>query len=238
MRAAWAATQLRAQTAVLMLSRRGIRFFATDSFTAPAWWFSVTVREPAAAPGRALIARPAELAAALWATWWRCRGGARIIPGLGAARFEARGRVAEVRSRVVDFDVGAGIPVSEDEEFKVGDYYPTAVAEVPSTLAADAAAVAARYAVAELLLTGDERGWWLEVTGDNWVRRAQVRMLLLPPHDTVVGWYRSIVLAELFSITKLADLTLEFTEPLGRPALHAYWDAARRVRVEAFVAHA
>jgi len=235
MKAARAAAQLRAQTAVLMLSRHGIRFFAADDPTSPAWWVDVAVRDPAAAPGRAVIARPAELAAALWATWWRGRGGARIIPGPGAAQFEARGRVAEIRGHIVDFGPGAGVPISEGEELEVGDYYPVAVAEVPSTLAADVAAAAARYAAVELLLTNDDQ-WQLEVTGDNWIRRTPVKMLMLPPYHTVVGWYRAMILAELFSITKLADLTLEFTEPLELPALRAHWDAARRVRVEAFVA--
>jgi hypothetical protein len=137
---------------------------------------------------------------------------------------------------MVDFGPGASIIISDDEEFEVGDYYPIAVANAPSTLAADAAAVAARYAGVELRLTHEADGWWIEVTGDNWVRRAPVRMSMLPPHDTVVGWYRAMVLAELLSLTKLADLTLEFTEPWERPALHAHWGAARRIHAEAFVA--
>jgi hypothetical protein len=236
MREAWAAACLGAPEAVLMISRRGIRFFAADSFASPAWWVDVRIRDPAATRGRALIARPAELAAALWATWWRARGGSRIIPGPGAVHFEAHGRVAEVRCRVVDFGPGAGIIISDDEEFEVGDYYPIAVAEAPSTIAADIAAVAARYAGVELLLTREADGWLLEVTGDNWVRRAPVRMSMIPPHHCVVGWYRAMVLAELLSMAGPGDLTVELTEPWERPALHAHWDVARRIHVEAFVA--
>ena len=236
MREAWAATCLRAPEAVLMISRSGIRFFTADDFASPAWWLDVRIRDPAAAGGRALIARPAELAAALWATWWRARGGSRIIPDPSAVLFEAHGRVAEVRGHIIDFGPGSGVPISEGEEFEVGDYPPIAIAEAPSTIAADIAAVAARYAGVELLLTHEVNGWWIEVTGDNWVRRAPARMSMIPPHHTVVGWYRAMVLAELLSMVGPGDPTLEFTEPWERPALHAHWDAARRIHVEAFVA--
>jgi len=237
MRAAWAAARLRAPEAVLMISRRGVRLFAADSLAAPAWWVNVAVREPEAADGRALIAPPAEVWEALRATWWRGRGGNRVVAGPGAVRFESPRAAAEAHGRVVDFRAGAGIPVSEDEELEVDDYYPAAVANVSSTLVADVAAVAARSDAVELRLTYDDRGWWVEVAGDGRVRRLPAGMVLLPPGDAVAGRYPAAVLAELLSLSGLADLTVGFVEPAARPALRVGWEEhARRARVEAFVA--
>ncbi|MFP3209107.1 MAG: hypothetical protein RXR82_05335 [Nitrososphaeria archaeon] len=238
MKAAWAAARLRAPDAVFMVSRRGVRLFATDSFTAPAWWLSVTVREPTAAPGRAVVAPAADLFKALRATWWRGRGGNHIAVGPGAVRFGGQVAAVEVRGRAVDFDVGAGIPVGEGEELVLDDYYPIAVADAPSTISADVAAVAARSDIVELRFTRDDRGWWLEVGGDGEVRRAPARMLMLPPSDGVIGRYPAAVVAELLSLLELAEPTIELTEPPERPALRAAWEATatRRAHVEFFVA--
>ncbi|MFP3264188.1 MAG: hypothetical protein RXQ62_07225, partial [Nitrososphaeria archaeon] len=113
MRAAWAAARLRAPDAVLMVSRRGVRFFATDSLAAPAWWLSVAVRDPAAAPGRAVMAPAADFWGALRMTLWRGRGGNHIAVGPGAVHFDSPAAAVEVHGRAVDFGVGAGIPVGE-----------------------------------------------------------------------------------------------------------------------------
>ncbi|MFP3209377.1 MAG: hypothetical protein RXR82_06755 [Nitrososphaeria archaeon] len=238
MRAAWAAARLRAPDAVLMVSRRGVRFFATDSLAAPAWWLSVAVRDPAAAPGRAVMAPAADFWGALRMTLWRGRGGNHIAVGPGAVHFDSPAAAVEVHGRAVDFGVGAGIPVGEGEELEVGDYYPVAVADAPSTISADAAAVAARSDAVELRFTRDDRGWWLEVGGDGEVRRAPARMLLLPPNDGVIGRYPAAVVAELLSLLELAEPTVELTEPPERPALRAGWEhsATSRARVEFFVA--
>ena len=238
MKAAWAAARLRAPDAVLMISRRGIRFFSTNDLAAPAWWLSVTVRDPAAAPGRAVIAPAADFWRALRATWWRGRGGNHVTVVPGAVRFEARGREAEVRGHTIQFEAGdGGIPLGEDEELELDADYPTAVADVSSTLAADVAAVAARSDVVELHLARDAQGWWLAVGGDGEVRRLPARMLLSPPSDAVMGWYPADVVAELLSLSELADLTVELTEPPERPALRVGWEGvARRARVEAFAA--
>jgi hypothetical protein len=238
MKAAWAAARLRAPDAVLMISRRGVRFFAADDLVAPAWWLSVAVRDPAAARGRAVVAPAADFFKALRATWWRGRGGNHVTVGPGAVRFESPAAVAEAHGRAVDFRPGSGVPVGEDEELELGDYYPAAVAEVWSTISADVAAVAARSDAAELRFTYDERGWWLEVAGDGEVRRAPAQMLLLPPSDAVIGRYPAAVLAELLSLLELAEPTIELTEPPERPALYVSWEAtaAKRARAEFFVA--
>jgi hypothetical protein len=238
MSAAWAAARLRAPDAVFMVSRRGVRFFATDSFAAPAWWLSVTVRDPAAAQGRAVMAPAADFWGALRATWWRGRGGNHVSVVPGAVHFGGQVAAVEVRGHVVDFGPGSGIPVSEGEELELGDHYPLAVADAPSTISADAAAVAARSDAVELRFTREADGWWLEVAGDGEVRRAPTRMLLLPPSDAVIGRYPAAVVAELLSLLELAEPTVELTEPPERPALRAAWEhsATRRARVEFFVA--
>jgi len=238
MRAAWAAARLRAPDAVLMVSRRGVRFFATDSLAAPAWWLSVTVRDPAAARGRAVMAPAADFWGALRATWWRGRGGNRVSVVPGAVRFDSPAAAVEVRGRAVDFGSGSGIPISEGEELELGDHYPLAVADAPSTISAYVAAVAARSDAVELRFTRDDRGWWLAVGGDGEVRRAPARMLLLPPSDAVIGRYPAAVVAELLSLVELAEPTIELTEPPERPALRAAWEhsATSRARVEFFVA--
>ena len=238
MKAAWAAARLRAPDAVFMVSRRGVRFFATDSLTAPAWWLSVTIRDPAAARGRAVIAPAADFWGALRATWWRGRGGNHVSVVPGAVHFGGQVAAVEVRGRVVDFGPGSGIPVSEGEELELGDHYPVAVADVGSTLSADVAAVAARSDVAELRFVRDERGWWIAVGGDGEVRRAPARMLLLPPSDGVIGRYPAAVVAELLSLVELAEPTVELAEPPERPALYASWthSTTSRARVEFFVA--
>jgi hypothetical protein len=240
MKAVWAAARLRAPDAVFMVSRRGIRLFTADDLMSPAWWFSVAVRDPAAAPGRAVIAPAADFWGALRMTLWRGRGGNHITVGPGAVHFESPAAAAEVRGGVVDFGVGAGIPVGEGEELEVGDYYPLAVADVWSTLSADAAAVAARSDIVELRFTHEADGWWLEVGGDGEVRRAPARMLMLPPNDAVIGRYPAAVLAELLSLLELAEPTVELTEPPERPALRAGWEhsTTSRARVEFFVAPA
>jgi hypothetical protein len=173
---------------------------------------------------------------ALRMTWWRGRGGNRIAVAPGAVRFG--GAAVEVRGRAVDFEAGSGVPVSEGEELEVGDYYPTAVADVSSTLAADVAAIAARSDTVELRFIRETDGWWLEVGGDGEVRRAPARMLMLPPNDAVIGRYPAAVLAELLSLVELAEPTIELTEPPERPALRAGWDATAtsRARVEFFLA--
>jgi len=236
MKAAWAAARLRAPDAVLMVSWRGVRLFAADDLAAPAWWLDVRIRDPAAAPGRALIAPSAEIYGALGATWGR--GGTRVAAGPGAVRFEGRSAAAEVAGRVVDFGVGThGIPAGGNGVLDVDAGYPAAVAVVSSSLAADVAAVAARSDAVDLRLARDDRGWWLEVAGDGRVRRLPAGMVLLPPGDTVAGRYSATVLAELLSLSGLADLTVGFVEPAARPALRVGWEeAARRTRVEAFAA--
>jgi hypothetical protein len=238
MKAAWAAARLRAPDAVLMISRRGVRFFAADDLVAPAWWLSVAVRDPAAARGRAVVAPAADFWRALRATWWRGRGGNRVSVVLGAVRFGSPAAAVEVRGGAVDFGAGAGIPISEDDELMLDDYYPVAVADAPSTISAYAAAAAARSDVAELRFARDDRGWWLEVAGDGEVRRAPAQMLLLPPSDAVIGRYPAAVLAELLSLLELAEPTIELTEPPERPALYVSWEAtaAKRARAEFFVA--
>jgi len=235
MRAAWAAARLRAPDAVLVVSRRGVRLFSTNDLAAPAWWVNVTVREPAAAPGRALIAPPAEVWEALRATWGR--GGTSIAVGPGMVHFTGRSAAAEVRGHIVPFGAGDGIPVSEDEELELDSDYPAAIAVASFSLAADVAAVAARSDAVELQLARDDRGWWLEVTGDGRARHLPVGMVLLPPGDVAAGRYPAAVLAELLSLSELTDLSVEFVEPAARPALRVSWEgAAPRVRVEAFAA--
>jgi len=235
MKAAWAAARLGASDTVLMISRRGVWLFAADSLAAPAWWVNVAVREPEAASSRALVAPPAEVWEALRATWGR--GGTRVSAGPGTVSFEGRSAATEVRGSAVQFGAGGGIPVGEGEELVLGDYDPAAIADVSLTLAADVAAVAARSDAVELRLVRDDRGWWLEVGGDGRVRRLPAGMVLLPPGDTVAGRYSATVLAELLSLSGLADLTVGFVEPATRPALRVGWEeAARRTRVEAFAA--
>ena len=237
MRAAEAAARLRAPEAVLAVSRRGVRLFAADDPAAPAWWLSVAVREPEAAGGRAVAAPPAEVWGALRATWGRA--GTRAEAGPGAVRLEGRSAAAEIRGRAVGFGAGAGIPAGGGGELVLGDHGPAAVADAPPALAADVAAVAARSDAVELRFARDGRGWWIEVGGDGRVRRTPARMLLLPPGDAVAGRYPAPVLAELLSLSGLADLTVELTEPPGRPAFRAGWDAAApRARVEVFSAPA
>ena len=236
MKAAWVAARLRAPDAVLMISRRGVRLFSANDLAAPAWWLNVTVREPTAAPGHALIAPPAEVWEALRATWGRA--GTHVAAGPGAVRFEGRSAATEVHGRAVPFGAGTrGIPAGGNGVLDVNTGYPAAVASVSSTLAADVAAVAARSDTVELRLVRDGRGWWIEAAGDGRVRRLPAEMVLLPSDDVIVGHYPAGVLAELLSFSELADLTVEFVEPVERPAIRVGWEEhARRIRVEAFVA--
>jgi len=236
MRAAWAAARLGAPDMVLMISRRGVRLFAADDLVSPRWWLNIMVRDPAAADGRALVAPPSEVWEALRATWGR--GGTRVSAGPATVRLEGRSAAAEVRDYTIPFTAGDGaVPVGEGEMLDADAGYPAALAVVSSSLAADVAAVAARSDAVELRLARDDRGWWLTVAGDGRARRLPAGMLLLPPGDAVAGRYPAAVLAELLSLSGLADLSVGFVEPAARPALRVGWEEpARRARVETFAA--
>ncbi|MFP3209106.1 MAG: hypothetical protein RXR82_05330 [Nitrososphaeria archaeon] len=235
-RGAWAAGSAGAHDVVLMISPGGARLFAANDFWSPSWWFSVTVRDPAAAPGRAIVAPPDEVHAALATA--RGRGDVRVEAWSDLIRFEGPHHAAEVRAHTIDFDVGAGVPVGEDDELEVGDYCTVAVASVPPTLTADVAAIAPSSKMLEFGLVA-ARGWWLGVVGDN--GRARVlpaEVAERPRRDAVVGRYPAWILDALLSVAGPGDITLEFTEPPERPALHAHWEPARRARAEFFVAPA
>ena len=239
-RGAWAAGRAGAPDVVLMVSPGGARLFAANDLWSPAWWFSVTVRDPTTAPGRAVVAPPHEVYAALATARGtaRGRGAIRVEAWSDVVHFEGPRHAAEVRGHVVDFDVGAGIPVGEDDELEVGDYCTVAVAAVPPTLAADVAAIAPSSKTVELGLVA-ARGWWLGLIGDN--GRARVlpaEVAERPRRGAVVGRYPATVLDALLSVAGPGDITLEFAEPWERPALRAAWEPAQRVRAEFFVAPA
>jgi len=232
----WVAGRAGAPDAVLMISPGGARLFAADDLTAPAWWFSVTVRDPVAAPGRAIVAPPAEIYGALATA--RGRGGVRVEAWSDIIRFEGPSHSAEVRGRVVDYDVGAGIPVSDEDELEVGDYCAVATAAVPPTIAADVAAIAPSAKVVELGLVA-ARGWWVGLVGDSGRARVLPAEVAARPRRTAVaGRYPAGILDALLSMAGPGDLTVELLEPAARPSLHVRWEPTQRERVEFFIAHA
>ena len=239
-RGVWAAGRAGAPDVVLMVSPGGARLFAANDLWSPSWWLSVTVRDPTAAPGRAVVAPPHEVWGALATARGtaRGRGAIRVAAWSDVMQFEGPRHFAEIRAHTIDFDVGAGVPISEDDEFEVGDYCAVAVAAVPQTLAADVAAIAPSSKTVELGLVA-ARGWWLGLVGDN--GRARVlpaEVAERPRRDAVVGRYPAAMLDALLSVAGPGDITVEFTEPVERPALHVSWEPAQRARAEFFVAPA
>ena len=221
-RTATAAARLGAQTAVLMVSRRGVRLFAADDPAAPAWWISTTIRWPSASAGRALVAPPRAIAGALeLAGRPRGRYGTHIYFGTGAVHFSGLGGAAAVRGHTIQFGAGDGaIPVSDDEELVLdGDY---AVAEVSLSFFEFMGAVRAAGPAVELRLAreppGAFPGWRFEANG----RPLQAEVRAPPERAPVAGRYPARIMRELL-IPTYGALTLEFTEPPERPALRARW---------------
>jgi len=237
-RTATAAARLGAQTAVLAVSRRGVRLFAADDPAAPAWWISTTIRWPSATAGRALIAPPAAIAGALeLAGRPRGRYGTSVYFEDCVVHFSGLGGTAAVRGRTVPFGAGeSAVPIGDDEELVLdGDY---TIAEVALPYLEFMSAVRAAGPAVELRLAEEPAGafsrWRFEVAGGGFTRRLLAEVRAPPERAPVVGRYQARIMRELL-IPTYGTLTLEFTEPESSPALRARWADYHR-STEFFVA--
>lgn len=222
------AVRLGAPAAVLEVSSSGIRFFAADDPTAPAWWLDAMFGQPFATAGRALIASPQKVVEALQRAVGERAGDVRVLPGSGAVRFAGPSGTATMRARAVPYGAGERRIPARDAWFNVNADRIAAAASLTYALLVGAVNVAAPRRAPDVWLRlargpGPRGEWVLEVAGD--VLRHPVPVVVgVPPKSVpVVGRYPFALLNGLLTLSIDGPLMLEFTEPVERPALRVRW---------------